>query len=193
MCLDKMIQLWKNVLLSPKKTFKKEKKKSNLGLGAKYILIAGAITGIIVGIVSLNPIILLTSIILYPLINLLSWLIGSGINFVFARILGGKGDYMKQSYLIALYSAPLSIISTIIFIIPTVGIWLSFLIAIYGFYLLTFALKEAHSYSTGRAIMTWLLPFIIVVAIVASMTALFFAYYVSAYGSMIPDISQVLV
>jgi hypothetical protein len=188
-----MIDLWKNTLLNPKKTFKKEKKKSNLGLGANYIVKAGIVAGIITGIASLNLTSAIISIIAYPLISLVSWLFGSGVNYVFAKLLGGKGDYTKQSYLLSLYIAPLSIVSAIITSIPVVGVWLSFFVSIYGFYLLTLALKEAHGYSTGRAILTWLIPFVIIAAIVASLVAMFFVYYASAYGSMLPDISQVLV
>ena len=128
MCLDKMIELWKNALLDPKKTFKKEKKKSNLGLGANYIFKAGIIAGIISGIASLNLVSAIISIIAYPILSLVGWLLSSGINYVFAKLLGGKGDYTKQSYVISLYLAPLSIVSAVISSIPVVGVWLNFLV-----------------------------------------------------------------
>jgi hypothetical protein len=121
-----------------------------------------------------------------------SWLFGSGVNYVFARLLGGKGNYTAQSYLIALYSAPFSIITVVIMLIPWVGIWLAVLFSIYGLYLLTLALKETHGYSTGRAVLTWLLPMIIMAVIVAALVALFVMAYVSTFSS-IPELSQVLV
>jgi hypothetical protein len=193
MCFKEMLNLWKNVLMNPKKTFKKEKKKSNLGLGAYYIVIAGIIGGIISAIVSLNWVSALFFIFFYPLLSFVGWLINSGIYYVFARLLGGKGNYTKQSYLIALYVAPLSIITAIILLIPTFGVWLSLLVTVYSLYLLTFALKEAHSYSTGRAVMTWLIPLSILLIIIAIGIGLFLMYYVSSYGSTIPEISQLLV
>ena len=193
MCFNKMFEIWKNALLNPKKTFKKEKRKADLTLGAKYILIASVIGGVISAILSFNVASALFFIILYPLLSLVGWLINSGIYYVFARLLGGKGNYTKQSYLIALYVAPLSIISSIILSIPTVGVWLSLLVTVYGLYLLTFALKEAHGYSTGRAVMSWLIPVIILLIFVAIGVGLFFAYALSNYGSMIPELSEILV
>lgn len=188
-----MLETWKNALLNPKKTFKKEKKKSNLGLGANYIAKAGIIAGIIAGIASLNLTNFIFSIILYPILNVVGWLLGSAIYYMFAKLLGGKGDYTKQSYLMSLYIAPLSIVSAILVSIPVVGIWLSFFVTVFGLYLLTFALKEAHNYSTDKAVLTWLIPFIILVIILLIGLGLFIMYAVSNYGSMIPELSQILV
>jgi hypothetical protein len=192
MCFEKMLQVWKSVFKDPKKTFKKEGKKADLGLGAKHILFAGAVTGVILGIASLNPLLVVILPFLYPMLSFIGWLIGVGIIFLFALLLGGKGKITTQGYLTAIYAAPISIVSAVLTLIPVVGIWLNIAVSIYALYLLTLVLKETHKYSTGRAILTWLLPVIIIAIFVAAMFALVFAYYVSSISPMM-DISQVLV
>ena len=192
MCFEKTLELWKKALVKPKETFKKERKKANLGLGAKYILVAGAITGFILGISSLNLVTALLFIIVYPLMSVASWLFGSGVNYIFARLLGGNGDYTTQSYLVALYAAPFSIITVVIMLIPVVGVWLTFLVSLYGLYLLTLALKETHKYSTGRAVLTWLLPMIIITIVMAALVAMILMAYIGTL-SPFPDLQGLLV
>ena len=194
MCLDKMLQIWKSALMKPKMTFKKEVKKADLGLGAKHILLAGAIVGLLMGIASLNPIVVVILLFLYPILSLVGWLLGVGIIYLFAKLLGGKGNIVQQGYLTAIYAAPLSIITTILSLIPFVGIWISILVSLYAFYLLTLALKEVHKYSTGRAILTWLMPFIIIGILVAVLVAVVLVAFVTSSSSgIMPDISQLVV
>lgn len=180
-------ELWKKALTDPKKTFKKQAKKAELGEGVKHIGIAGVIAGIIAGIAALvlgsaagsmfgtaglsmgagfGAAAFLASVILTPIFAVIGWLIGSGILYIFAMIFGGKGSYTKQSYLIAIYYAPLMIISAVLMLIPVVGQIVNFLVGLYSLYLLTMALKETHDFSTGKAVGVWLVPLIIVIVIV---------------------------
>ena len=82
--------LWKDVLLNPKQTFKKEKKNANYGVAAKYVFIAGLIGGVITGLVSIST--LLYDAIATPVVALIGLFLGSGIYHLFAQLLGGKGD-----------------------------------------------------------------------------------------------------
>lgn len=195
MFFRKMLELWKSVLLKPKETFKKERKKADLTLGAKYILISSLI-GTAIMLLSLSYIIgldgsglslssystfYISYVIMTPIMSIVGWLIGSAMDYFFARLMGGKGTYAQQTYLIAVYSAPISIISVLLYLIPVAGMWLVFLLLFYSLYLLTTALKEVHGFSTGKAIMSWLLPVIILTAIVLA-GVFFYAIYVATYA-----------
>jgi len=191
--------LWIDSLTKPVPTFKKEKKKANLGEGALHVAVAGLITGFITGLYQMfvgsiftsqflpvasslaGPIAFLASLILTPIVAVIGWLIISGVLYIFALLFGGKGSYTTQSYLYAIYYAPLSIISSILVLIPFAGWVLSFILMIYGLYLLTMTLKEAHNYTTGRALLTWLVPVGIVVVILVVLIGLAFMFLIGTF------------
>lgn len=188
-----MFELWKNALLKPKQTFKAEKKNAKLALGAKYILVSGLITAAITALsylagldttldsLFLYPALVLLYIIFSPVLSVIGWLFSSGVDYIFAKLLGGRGTYEQQTYLISLYVAPISIISAVLLLVPVAGLWLSALLSLYGLYLVTMALKEAHGYSTGRAVLTWLIPFLIVV-VFAMILAAAIAFWFSGFA-----------
>lgn len=91
----------------------------------------------------------------------LGFLIGSGIYWIVAKILGGSGSFESQTYLIATYSAPLMIVSGIIGVIPILGACVGFILGIYNLVLTYFALKVSHNFTTGKAITTLLVPILI--------------------------------
>lgn len=174
--------LWKEVLTNPIETFKKEEKNADLGQGVIHIAIAGVIAGFIGGLATftgltavgsmggfgtgmmgagIGIIAFIGALIITPIVTVIGWLIFSGIIYIFAMIFGAKGDFTKQSYLIALYGAPLMIITSILNIIPFAGGILSFLAGLYGLYLLTMALKQVHKISTGKAVAIWLIPIVV--------------------------------
>ena len=195
-----MIKLWKDVLLNPRQTFKKEKKKANLGSAVKQVLIAGIIAGIISGLAEFSSE-SLTTLVSTPIAAIIGLIFGSGFYYLFARLFGGKGNYREQTYLIAIYSAPLSIISSIVssiliisaladslllmipFLLVSLGIFA------YSVYLLTLIFKEAHGLSTGRAILTWLIPLIIMVVIII-LALLAYIWLVGIYSTL-PDTALV--
>ncbi len=181
-------KIWKEVLTKPVEAFKKEEKKADLGKGAMHLIIAGVIAGFISGLAVLFGITavgtmggfdsmvmgagvgvfaFIASLILTPIMSVIGWLIGSGIIYVFAMIFKGKGNFTNQSYLLALYGAPLMVINSILGIIPFIGPILAFLVWLYGLYLLTMAIKQVHKVSTGKAVAIWLIP-VVVVAVIAA-------------------------
>jgi hypothetical protein len=177
-------KIWMDVLEQPIQTFKKAKKNADLMQGLMYVAVAGVIIGILSGIkiavygnamTSLLPslpgafgvVAFIATVIATPIANVLSWLFVSAIMYVMARLLEGKGNFKTQSYLYAIYVAPIGIISAVLGLIPVIGGILSIIPAIYGLYLLTMSLKETHGYSTGRAILTWILPALVLALIAA--------------------------
>ncbi len=174
--MKKYFEIWKAALLKPANTFKTQSRKANLKEGAMHVGLAGLIVGVIVGLAmlllgttietagfgaALGITGFIASVILTPIISIIGWLIGSGIYYIVAMILGGKGSYSTQSYLIAIYSAPISIITSIVGLIPIIGL-LNFVIFLYSLYLLTLALKETHRFTTIKAALVWIIPIVLI-------------------------------
>ena len=188
--MQKYFEIWKAALLTPAKTFKAQSRKADLTEGAKHVGLAGLIAGIIAGLgvlllgtaidaaaglgASVGVAGFITSVIVTPIMMIISWLIGSGIYYIFAMILGGRGNFTTQSYLIALYTAPIAIITAVLGLIPLVGI-LNLLVFIYSLYLLTLALKETHRFTTIKAALTWIIPLVLIIIAVFLLGAAFLA------------------
>jgi len=170
---------WVGALIKPTETFKAEKVNADLVDAMINIGVGGVIGGIILWIgiflfgeeigktlglgVSKMPI---EIVIFLPLSLVLYLLIISGIYFIFAKIFGGKGTYTMQTYLLSLLYAPVMAISVVILLIPPISSLLSILISFYVLYPLTIALKETHKYGIIRAVLTWMVPVLIVTALI---------------------------
>ncbi|HLC50944.1 MAG TPA: YIP1 family protein [archaeon] len=177
------IMKWKDILLHPSDMLSKELNRGGLRDGALHMLLGGAIGGFFIGILlALYPAAvsdysyfssgntffsLLSSIIGYAIIVLVGWFIGSGLYYIFAKILGGKGSFAQQSYLLALWYAPIVAISWI----PLIGM----VFAIYSLYLVTVSQRIVHKFSTLRAVLSWLLPLLIMIVLVFVALVFFFA------------------
>ncbi len=98
---------------------------------------------------------LLIGVILFPIF----FLIGSGILWGVARILGGTGDYTKQTYLISTYYAPLTIINVLASFIPFLGFFIALAILGYQIVLTYFAMRVAHQLTPGKTVGTIIAPF----------------------------------
>ena len=101
----------------------------------------------------------LASIITVPI----SFLIGAAILWLVAKLLGGVGDYGRYAYLLSTFTAPLTIVSAVLGLIPFVGGCIAFILYIYQYVLTYYATKVEHQLSSGRAIIVVLIPIILVV------------------------------
>jgi hypothetical protein len=88
------------------------------------------------------------------------FLIGVGIYFLLARMLGGNGDFGRYAYLNAAFAAPLGILTALLSLAPFASC-ISPLISIYALVLVYFATKAEHQLSGGRAIWVVLIPLIV--------------------------------
>jgi hypothetical protein len=104
----------------------------------------------------------LMSIILTPIF----FLIGVGILYLIARLLGGTGAYGNYAYLIATFQAPITILNAILALIPFLGGCIGFLLTIYGLVLTYYATKVAHGLTSGKAIAVVLIPLLVVLLLV---------------------------
>ncbi|MFZ1768374.1 MAG: Yip1 family protein [Caldilinea sp.] len=94
----------------------------------------------------------------------LFFLIGVGIYYLIAKVLGGVGDFGRYAYLNAAFSAPLGILTALLNIVPLAGCITPF-ISIYSLVLLYFATKTEHQLNSGRAIWVVLIPVLVVLAL----------------------------
>ncbi len=86
------------------------------------------------------------------------FLIGSGVFWIIARILGGEGSYTEQTYLMAAYSAPLFILNTLFNMTPLLGPFLVLAGNIYAVALTYYALKVTHDFPQNKAVGALALP-----------------------------------
>ena len=193
-----MIETWMGVLTKPKETFANEKKNSSIMAGVKQYAIIFAIIGVLMGIAvfilqnmgivdfSGLPLGGIAAIIVVPILVIVGGIvltyIGVGIQFIIAKLLGGNGTFEQQYYLISITAIPMlllsivvNVIAGILGIIPFLGAIIAFLAILatnlYALYLQTMAIKEAHQFSTLKAVATWFIPAIIYVLVVVAVVA----------------------
>jgi hypothetical protein len=92
-----------------------------------------------------------------------------GILFVSAKIFGGSGSFLDQSYAFMLYTVPLNGLGAIIGLIPILGGFVSFLLGIYSIVLAVFAMMASQRLDGGRAVAAVLLPAAIVTLLVCGL------------------------
>ncbi len=114
--------------------------------------------------VALMVLVFAASAIFSCLSAVLGLMIGAGIQFLIALLLGGRGSFGHTVYALAAYLAPYTIISTVIGVIPFVQC-ISPLVAIYGLILNARALAAAHDFAFVRALMVILLPSILLLMV----------------------------
>ncbi len=181
------IELWKNALLAPAKTFKPLVKKASLGQGLKVLAVGLVIAGIIAGVIQtiFNGFLGAFSVITSPIVMLIAGLVGAfigvGIVWIIAKLLGGKGSYGAQFHLAALVMAPVFIINAILNIIPIVGGLIGSLLSLYSLWPHIVAVREVHGFSTGRAAVAVLVPLIIAM-IIAFVLAVILAAAIAGLG-----------
>ena len=110
----------------------------------------------------------------------LFFLIGVGVYHVVASLLGGKGQLGRFAYLLATFSAPLTIANPLLGWIPIAGGCISLLVAVYGLALTYFAAKVEYGLSDGRAIIVVAAPFLLFVLLGLCALVVIFGVVMSA-------------
>jgi hypothetical protein len=95
----------------------------------------------------------------------LGFFILMGILFLFARMFGGTGTFLQQSYAASLYYVPLQALSAVLGLIPFLGGVAQLAVAIYSIVLAIFAIAASHRLTTGKATAVVLLPGAILLAL----------------------------
>ncbi len=101
------------------------------------------------------------------------WVVIAGILHVVAKILGGKGAFTEMLVLLGfatlpnIFQAPIGLIAILSGGLTGafIAIGLGGILAIWVLILDVLAIREAHKFSTGRAIATLVLPFVVLIVL----------------------------
>ena len=133
------------------------------------------------------------SLICVPVIGLISVIITAiivGITHLVARALGGTGTYNKLIYTTAAYSAPLTIVSSLIGVIPVVGACVNLILGIYGLVLNVTSVKAVHQFDWGKAILSSVVIWIGLLVLVAVILIVVLALLGPSIGNIFSNIVQ---
>jgi hypothetical protein len=167
--------LWIEALTKPKEVFAAQKSKADMMAGVMNYGIAYLIVGVIMAIFMLAiPVAAITTLIMVLVGGIIGSFIGVGVLYLIAMLLGGKGTFTQQYYLMSIMAVPMIILG----IIPIVN----FLAGLYAIYLVTLLLMEVHAFDTMKAVLVWLIPAIIVLVFWLVMAATFAAMFGGMYG-----------
>ncbi|MCD6226893.1 YIP1 family protein [Candidatus Micrarchaeota archaeon] len=148
-----------------------------VGIILPHLLFMGVI-GIIIGISSF-----VVSTICTPIISSIGWILINGLMNIFAKLLGGTGDYNKQSYLTSLVTSGVMITGillipfTFIPFINYIASLISFVIGIYGIYLYYKIVRKIHKLSLKRGVLSIILTYFTVILLVLVMVALIYILF----------------
>lgn len=103
--------------------------------------------------------------------GIIGFYLGTGVNYLGARIFGGDGNFTTQAYLQSLAGVPIGVVTSVLSVfsaIPYLGCIFglaSLAVGIYGFILNVRAIKVAHRLTTGRAVAALLAPAVLLIII----------------------------
>jgi hypothetical protein len=170
--LTQILPFWQSLIRGPEPALAKEKGKGGLVDALVMVLIVAVISAIfaVLGLMvstAVNPTAAL-GVVGIPMFFVGSLVMGavfffilSAVFYVISMVLGGKGSFSDQTYLFSLVYT-LSIISSVIGIIPILGAIASLVIGLFMLYLYALALKVVHGFSLMKALAIIIIPIIIV-------------------------------
>jgi hypothetical protein len=106
--------------------------------------VIAAVLGLIGGLLSGNATGFIGSLIGTPI----GFFLGQGVIFLIAKMVGGNGNYMEQSWVMSTFWAPILIVSNI----PIIGGILGLLGGLYSLYLTYLALQPTHRMDSTKAL-----------------------------------------
>ena len=118
---------------------------------------------------------------------LLGLAIGAGLMHVSASLLGGRGDYGKMVYMLALVQAPVTLVNSLLVPIPYLGC-LSFLIGLYFFVLVILAIEGVYQFGVGKAALAYFIPVIVVCLAVVCIAVGIIALFSISLREVIPSL-----
>lgn len=118
-------------------------------------------------------------IVVFAIVGLLIY---TGILHFIAGALGGDGRFEDLLYMLATIAAPMSVVNGALGVIPVIGGCLALPLAAYNFYLNGLAIKAVHRFSWGRAIVTLLIPVLVVFLLVI---IIFAAFLMPVFGELL--------
>jgi hypothetical protein len=117
--------------------------------------------------------------------------ISTGITQFVAGALGGNGTFEKLFYAFAAFTAPLSLVSSLLGSVPLINC-LAIPLGFYAFYLEILAIRTVNQFSWGKAITTLVLVFIGILVVIAFVAAIMLAIIGPTLGNVFSNIMQEL-
>ena len=109
----------------------------------------------------------------------LSFLIGSGLQYLGVKLFGGSGDFKTHLYLLALIRVPIIVLVGVLFfllfiqLIGFIAGLAGFGLSIFGLVIAVRAIKVVHNLPTGRAVAGMIIPPIILIALGSCLAMVF--------------------
>jgi hypothetical protein len=117
----------------------------------------GFLTGSLLLLICLLP--------LSGIATVLGQLVYGGVVQFISGAFGGRGTYTELVYAVAAYTAPMTLLTALLALIPFVNVCLGFPLSIYGFTLNLLAIKSVHQFGWGSAFATVFVMILIMVLI----------------------------
>jgi hypothetical protein len=106
----------------------------------------------------------------------------AGIQQFVAGALGGEGSFSRLYYVVAAYTAPISLIGTVLSVIPFLGACLSAILGFYALALNALAIKAVNRFGWGSAVLSMLVPVVFLVLI----------FIIVFFGLLYPSLTDLL-
>jgi len=113
----------------------------------------------------------------------IGFFIGVGIIYLLGRAFGGTGTFGEMAYDISLYSAPITVLSALLGIIPIVGGLATLALGIYQIYLYWLSVQAGMNLPGNKALWVILIPILVVVLLCCGVFVLLFLVIAGASRS----------
>ncbi len=120
--------------------------------------------------------------VLTPILGVIQLAISAGIQNFLAVFMGGKGTFGRTTYALAAYQVPVSLLTTLLGIIPVVGPCLAGPLGLYSLVLNVRALQASHDLPVVRALMVIFLPSILIFVLCCLGIIIFWPALMNAAG-----------
>ena len=192
--INEWIETARAVITDPQGFFKSESRRDGFGYPLKFaavsIVFSAILSTLATGIrttiaAGLDPIQLVSTLIGTLVGGLLGIFIGAAIIHLFVYLFGGKQGY-KSTLAVMCYATAISPISAAVSIIPILGGLVALALAIYAIYIQIRGLEEFQSLTTGKAALSIIVPYAILLLIALILAALVFAALFASFAQAGP-------
>lgn len=140
---------------------------------------------------SSSPLISLICSPIFAAISVLLFIVLTGITQLIAGAFGGTGTYSKLLYTTAAFSAPMAILTAVLGLIPFVGCF-NLVLGIYSIVLDVIAVKAVNQFSWGKAILSSLVIWILLLIFAAVIVIVILAILGPSIGNIFSNIVREL-
>jgi len=185
--VEEWIETARSVITEPTEFFVGENRRDGFGYPLKFasisIVIAALLNMVATGVRSaisagFDPISLVSALAGTLIGGLIGLFVGAAIIHLFVYLFGGDQGY-KSTLAVMCYATAIYPISAAVSIVPILGGIVSLVVALYGIYLQVKGLEEFQSLSTGQAILSVVLPYVILTIIAIIIAVVVFAAFLS--------------